>query len=142
MCTKPLQNLPFDEYNGGENSSRSINEIPVSLWSEVHRIFSIQPDWCQITLNELHDFGFVTVVSEICPAYVDSGGEIYFVNQLVFRFILRDGMCGDHLTEVIKNHSCYKFLMDCGRFSGMPVNETDCVFQFPETGFFCPPQPV
>ena len=74
------------KYNDGTISRCSINEIPVSFWSEVQRIFLAQPDWCQIALNELHDLDFVTAVSEICPAYVDGGGEIYFVDQLFSGF--------------------------------------------------------
>ena len=52
------------------NICNPIHEIPISLWTEVDRIFSIVLDRCQILLYEKHGLCFVTIVFEICPAYV------------------------------------------------------------------------
>ena len=57
-----------------------MHEIPISLWTEVDRIFSIVPDRCQILLYEKHGLCFVTNVFEICPAYVYCDGEINFID--------------------------------------------------------------
>ena len=63
-----------------------IHEIPISLCTEVDRIFSVVPDRCQILLYEKHGLCFVTVVFEICPAYVYYGGEINFIDVFgIFR---------------------------------------------------------
>ena len=63
-----------------------IHEIPISLWTEVDRIFSIVPDRCQILLYEKHGLCSVTAVFEICPAYVYCGGEINFIDVFgIFR---------------------------------------------------------
>lgn len=34
----------------------------------------------QVSLYEKHDLCFVTAMFEICPAYVDCGGEINFID--------------------------------------------------------------
>ena len=57
-----------------------MHEIPISLWTEVDRIFSIVLDRCQILLYEKHGLCFVTTVFEICPAYVYCDGEINFID--------------------------------------------------------------
>ena len=63
-----------------------IHEIPISLWTEVDRIFSIVLDRCQILLYEKHGLCFVTAVFEICPVYVYCGGEINFIDVFgIFR---------------------------------------------------------
>lgn len=39
-----------------------IHEIPISLWVEVDRIFSVVRDRCQVSLHEKHGLRFVTAV--------------------------------------------------------------------------------
>ena len=43
-------------------------------------IFTVGSDRGQMSLYEEHNLNFVTAVFQICPAYVDCGGEIYFIN--------------------------------------------------------------
>ena len=37
-------------------------EIPISLWTEADRIFTVAPDWCQVLLYEKHGLNFVTAM--------------------------------------------------------------------------------
>ena len=65
-------------------SSCPVHEIPVSLWSELKGKCSVVPDRCQVTLYQQIHLRFITAVFQICPAYIDGGGEIDFMVMLCF----------------------------------------------------------
>lgn len=55
----------------------------------------------QMSLYEEHNLNFVTAVFQICPAYVDCGGEIYFINVFDIFSSLDYSMGSDQLTEIV-----------------------------------------
>ena len=55
----------------------------------------------QMSLYEEHNLNFVTAVFQICPAYVDCGGEIYFINVFDIFSSLDYSIGSDQLTEIV-----------------------------------------
>ena len=68
---------------------------------EVDRIFTAASDWYQMLLYEKHGLDFVTAMFYICSAYVDCGGEIYFVNMFRVISCLYNRMGGHKFTEIV-----------------------------------------
>ena len=64
-------------------------------------VFTVGSDWCQVPLYEEHNLSFVTAVFQICPAYVDCGGEIYFINVFDIFSCLDHSMGSDQFTEIV-----------------------------------------
>ena len=118
--------------------SCSVHEIPIPLWTEVDRIFSVVSDWCQISLYEKHGLCFVTAVFEICSAYVDCGGEIDLIDMFGILTCFYHSMSSYQFTEVIEYHARRDFLKDSIVFAAVPVDQADGVFQFTKTCFLTP----
>ena len=69
--------------------------------SEVDRIFTVGSDWSQRPLYENLDLCFVTAVFQVCPAYIDWGGEVYFINVFDIFSSLNYGMGSDQFAEIV-----------------------------------------
>lgn len=95
-----------------------------------------------MSLYEKHGLCFVTAVFEICPAYVDCGSEINFIDVFGFLRCFYHGMSGYQFAEIVQNHAGIEFLKDSIILAAVPVNQTDGVFEFTEACFHAPAHPV
>lgn len=106
----------------------TVHEIPVSLWLGVEGIFSVFPDWSQVTLYQQNNLRFFTAVSKVCPAYVYGGGEIDFMVMLCrFRGNHCNMLC-NQFAEVIEDQSGVCFLIDQIFFPAVEIYETNGIF--------------
>lgn len=60
-------------------------------------------------MHEKHGLRFVTAVFEICPAYVDRGGEINFIDVFGFHGCFYHGMSDCQFAEIVQYHADIEF---------------------------------
>ena len=86
-------------------------------------------------MYQKHSLCFVTAMFKICFAYIDGGGEINPVSMFGIFVCFYHCMGSYQLTEIIQDHAGIDFLKNAFILAAVPVYQSNCVFQLPETCF-------
>ena len=88
----------------------------------------VASDWCQKLLYEKHSLNFVTAMLQICSAYIDCGGEIYFVNM--FRVV----PC---FYNIMMPESFRNFMESRCMTAGVPIGSTQTALMLSAAPIYC-----